>query len=86
MDTIVTASEFKAKCLDIFDRVAAGELDRVTITKRGRIVGILVPPGRAEPENVFGCMRGSVVIPADVDLTAPTGVEDFDAESGLLRR
>lgn len=86
MDTIVSASEFKAKCLDMFDRVAAGELDRVVITKRGRVVGVLVPPEQAEPENVFGCMRGSVVIPADCDLTAPTGVDMFDAEGGLLHR
>lgn len=86
MDTTVNASEFKAKCLDIFDRVAAGEFDRVVITKRGRVVGVLVPPEQIEPESVFGCMRGSVVVPGDCDLTAPTGVDGFDAESGLLHR
>ncbi len=85
---MISATEFKAKCLDIFDRVAAGELERVVITKRGRVVGILVPPEQAEPESTFGSMRGSVVISADCDLTAPTGfdAESGDAESGLLHR
>ena len=86
MDTTVSASEFKAKCLDIFDRVAAGELDRVVITKRGRVVGVLVPPEQMTPASIFGCMRGSVVVPSDCDLTAPTGLDGFDAESGRLHR
>lgn len=84
----ISASEFKAKCLDIFDRVAAGELDRVVITKRGRPVGVLYPPEKSapEPESVFGCMRGSVVIPPDWDPSEPSCTEQFDAERGVLDR
>ncbi len=84
---MISASEFKATCLELLDRVAAGELERVVITKRGRVVGMLQPPERpAAPESVFGCMRGSVVIPAELDLTEPVADEAFDAERGLLHR
>ena len=80
----VTASVFKAKCLDILDRVARHEVDRVVITKRGRVVGVLVPPAEAGAENLFGFMRGTVVVPPDVDLTDPVLEDRFEAEDGLL--
>lgn len=43
-DPTVSASEFKAKCLSLIDRVRErGE--PITITKRGRVVARLVPAG-----------------------------------------
>jgi antitoxin (DNA-binding transcriptional repressor) of toxin-antitoxin stability system len=84
----INASEFKAKCLNILDRLASHELDRVIITKRGQIVAVLTPP-QAEPAAVadlYGCMRGSVVIPEGFDLTAPVLDEPLDAELGILHR
>ena len=41
---IVSASELKAKCLDILDRNRSKELERVVVTKRGVPVAVLVPP------------------------------------------
>jgi prevent-host-death family protein len=39
----MTASEFKAKCLALFDRVRdRGET--IVVTKRGRVVARVVPP------------------------------------------
>ena len=69
----VSATEFKAKCLEILDRVGSRDLERVAITKRGKVVAVLVPPEpRAEMvKQIYGFLRDSVVIPADVDLTAP---------------
>jgi len=84
----INASEFKAKCLNILDRLASHELDRVIITKRGQIVAVLTPP-QPEPAAVadlYGCMRGSVVIPEGFDLTAPVLDEPLDAELGILHR
>lgn len=82
----ITATEFKAKCLDLFDQVANGTIDGVAITKRGRIVGILRPPERdAAPASVFGHMRGTVTIPVDFDLAAPISPE-LDAADGILHR
>jgi prevent-host-death family protein len=84
----ISASEFKAKCLDILDRLAGRELDRVVITKRGRPVAVLTPPEQqAEAvRDIYGFMRGSVVIADDVDLTDPGLDEPLDAEQGLLHR
>ena len=40
---VVTASEFKAKCLALFDRVRdRGET--IVITKRGKVVARVLPP------------------------------------------
>lgn len=79
----ITASEFKAKCLNILDRLGKHELDQVTITKRGRVVGVLLPPQATGPvADLYGCMRGSVTIPEGFDLTEPVLDEPFDAEQG----
>ena len=57
----------------------------MTVTKRGRIVAVLLPPDD-QPEAVrqlHGFMRGSVVVPDGVDLTAPVADERFGAEDGV---
>ena len=86
---IVTASEFKAKCLDILDRIRSKELERVVITKRGVPVAVLVPPpaDAAEVARLHGFLRGSViVVPPDIDLTAPVADEAFAADEGAIHR
>jgi prevent-host-death family protein len=82
----ISASEFKAKCLNILDRLDKHELDRVIITKRGRTVAVLTPPDqRADAvRNIHGFMRGSVIVADDVDLTEPVLDEPFTAENGDL--
>jgi prevent-host-death family protein len=82
----ISASEFKAKCLKILDRLAGHELDRVVITKRGKPVAVLVPPEQQADavRDLYGFMRGSVIIADDVDLTAPVLDEPFTAENGDL--
>jgi prevent-host-death family protein len=82
----IGASEFKAKCLDILDRLGARKLDRVVITKRGKPVAVLTPPDweAAAVRDIHGFMRGSVVVPHGTDLTAPVLDEPFGAMSGKL--
>ena len=46
----IAASEFKAKCLALMDRLAARKLSRIVVTKRGRPVAVLTPP--PTPEEV----------------------------------
>lgn len=77
----VSATEFKAKCLDILDRVASREVERVVITKHGKVVAVMVPPeAPAEAvRQIHGFLRDSVVIPPDLDLTAPLCDEPFAA-------
>lgn len=72
----ITATEFKAKCLDLLDRVFAGEVKQVHITKRGKDVAMLVPPkqeaeGPWDPSSMWGCMKGSLIIDPSIDLTKP---------------
>jgi prevent-host-death family protein len=82
----ISASEFKAKCLDILDRLADRTLERVVITKRGRVVAMLVPPqdAAAAVRQVHGFLRGSVALPPGFDLTAPVADEPFAAAHGEL--
>jgi prevent-host-death family protein len=84
----IGAAEFKAHCLEILDRLSKRELSRVTITKRGRPVAMLVPPENARDavQQIHGFLRGSVVIPPATDLTAPILDEPFDAAEGRLHR
>jgi prevent-host-death family protein len=85
---IVSASEFKAKCLDILDRIRSKELERVVVTKRGVPVAVLVPPpaDTVEVERLHGFMRGSVVVPPEIDLTAPIADEAFAADEDAIHR
>ena len=82
----VNATEFKAKCLDILDRISRRELQRVTITKRGVAVAVLVPPAAeaAQVERLHGFLQGSVIVPPEIDLTAPVADEAFAADKGEI--
>ena len=82
----IAASEFKAKCLDLMDQLAARKLDRIVVTKRGRPVAVLTPPPTPEEvvEGLFGCLKGRLVAPADFDFTAPVLDEPLNAAEGRL--
>ena len=81
-----TATEFKAKCLAIFDQLAGRKLTRVTVTKRGKVVAVLTPPEdlAAAGENLHGFMRGSVITPPGLDLTASSLEESLLADEGRI--
>lgn len=79
----VKASEFKAKCLQIFRDLEAHRLDKVIVTRRGKPVAELRPSQTVGPvPEIWGCMRGSVIIPEGVDLTDPVLEDIPEAESG----
>ena len=62
--TVVKASEFKATCLQLMDRVAqTGE--EIVITKNGRPVSRLVPY-RTRPRTLFGIDRGRIELVGDI--------------------
>lgn len=83
---VMTATEFKAKCLEVMDRVNSGEWSQVVITKRGKDVAVLRAPKAAEaeppwdPYSIFGCMAGSVIIPDGVDIVGPIMDPDIDGD------
>ena len=82
----ISASEFKAKCLEILGQIGARKLTRVTITKHGRPVAVLTPPDEAAESvrQLYGFMEGSVTGLDDIDLTEPVLQEPFSAASGKL--
>src|SRR3954451_18248685 len=85
---VIGAAEFKAHFLEILDRLSARKISRVTVTKRGRPVAILLPPEntREAVQRIHPLMRGSVIIPPGTELTAPTIEGQFDAAGGRLHR
>ena len=64
----VGATEFKAKCLELMDRVQARR-ETFVITKRGKPVAKLVPLERTRTAGLFGCMAGKATLTGDI--TAP---------------
>lgn len=84
----ISASEFKATCLDIIKQLGDGTLERVVITRRGKPVAVLTPPvsHAAAVRNLHGFMRGSATLPDDHE-SMPAALDDrFDAEDGILHR
>jgi prevent-host-death family protein len=56
----VAAAEFKARCLELMDRVRETRAEYV-VTKHGTPVAKLVPyDAPARPRKIFGSMRGTV--------------------------
>ncbi len=81
----ISATEFKAKCLALMDDMAAGQLHRVHITKRGKAFLTMAPGAgsRSLPsDTIFTMFRGSATIPPDLDLTTPV----IDSTSGEAMR
>ena len=85
-DVRIGATEFKNGCLELLDRISERDIKRLVITKLGRPVAIVTPPATDEEEvkAVFGFMRGSVIVPADFDLTAPVMDEPLTVDKGVL--
>lgn len=82
----ISASEFKAKCLELLDRLAGRKITRVVVTKHGRPVAVLSPPELPEEEaqSLFGFMRGRVTAPPGFDFTAPVLDETLNAAEGRV--
>ncbi|PYQ49142.1 MAG: type II toxin-antitoxin system prevent-host-death family antitoxin [Acidobacteria bacterium] len=73
----VGAAEFKARCLELMDRVAERR-ESYVITKRGKPVAKLVPMERRADEPLFGRLQG---MGEEIgDITAPVvPAEEWDA-------
>ncbi len=73
--SIISAGEFKAKCLQILDKVNITR-EPVVVTKRGKPVAMLVP--LQEAGDIYGIARDSIRYAESDDLCS-TG-EVWDAE------
>lgn len=73
----IAASEFKAKCLSLLDRVGP---EGIVITKHGRPVARLVP-AQAEYADLIGSLKGQIKIKGNL---LSTGLR-WDAQSRHAR-
>jgi len=75
----IAVGAFKSRSMAIINEIANGRVSRVVLTRRGKPVVAIVPAVPGPIRDLWGAMRGSVRIAAEVDVTAPTG-EIWDAE------
>ena len=61
----IPAGEFKAKCLKIMDQVKNYH-EEIIITKHGKPVAKLVPVEEIKAKQVFGFLKGTVIIHEDI--------------------
>ena len=80
---VIKASEFKAKCLQLMDEVAASG-EEIIITKRGRPVSRLTPY-RQKSKMAFGRNRDNIRSLKDIVEPMPADwFEDADDTAGDL--
>lgn len=85
----LSVTVFKARCLELFDRLQDGRLDRVEVTRRGKLVAVVESPHRHDEDaarKVHGSMASMTFVPEGFDLTAPVFTGRIDAEEGVLHR
>jgi len=66
MDTkekLISATEFKAKCLKILDELGA---QGIVITKRGQPVARVTPLHAIDNSKLIGSMKGKVIVKGDI--------------------
>lgn len=63
MEKLITATEFKAKCLKILDEI---ESPGIVITKRGQPVARLTPLHVVDNSKLIGLMKGKVVVKGNI--------------------
>ncbi len=82
----VSATEFKAKCLDLPDRASDRQITQLQITRLGRVVAVVTPPPIATDalNRVHGCLKGSVLVPDTIDLTDAVLDDPLAAQEGTL--
>lgn len=78
----INASEFKAKCLALFDEVArTGE--GITIVKHGKPIAQVLPLEEEKSHYPQYKLKGTIEIVGDI-LSPVLPAEEWDAEKGVL--
>lgn len=91
----MSVTEFKAKCLDLIDKLSRHEIDSIELTKRGKPVAVVKPSGELRPRTFDealadmrawqATLKGTIHLDPAFDLTQPVfDIEDFDAHHGKL--
>ena len=77
----INVTEFKAKCLTLFKELERRRYDKVVVTRRGKAIAQLTPAASEVPD-LYGALKGRMIIPPGVDLTEPVLEDIPEAESG----
>jgi antitoxin (DNA-binding transcriptional repressor) of toxin-antitoxin stability system len=59
----ISASEFKAKCLQIFDELG---VEGIVVEKRGKPIAKVIPFGTLDNSILIGSMKGKVKVSGDI--------------------
>ena len=70
----ISASEFKAKCLQIFDELGT---EGIVVEKRGKPIAKVIPLRNDDNSDLIGSMKGAIKVKGGI---FSTGVK-WDAES-----
>lgn len=91
----ISVTEFKAKCLDLIDKLSRHEFDSIELTRRGLPIAVVtakqqpksktLEEAMAELRAWQSSMKDSIWIDPDFDLTKPTSdLEDCEAFHGRV--
>jgi prevent-host-death family protein len=81
----IAATQFKAKCLELMDRVCERR-ESYVITKHGRPVAKLVPADRPRSRSVLGALEGRFQSEGDLVASARTDREWDDLAKAKVSR
>ena len=62
-EKVLTATEFKAKCLKILDHLDARG---IVVTKRGRPIARVTPISDVSNQKFYGALKSKIVIKGDI--------------------
>ncbi len=66
METILSASTFKAHCLEFLEKTRSQKMEYI-VTKRGKPMAKLIPiPEENHPSFMFGGMQDSITIKGNI--------------------
>jgi prevent-host-death family protein len=84
----VSASAFKAKCLELLNRLDTGALERVTVTKRGKPIAVVerARTPRKPYKSAYGFLRGYIKLSPDYDPFEQVIEDPDDPFIGKTRR
>ena len=83
-DNTISATEFKAKCLKIFDQLGP---QGIVVTKRGTPVARVTPVETVDHHRFYGCMKDEIVIKGDIFSTGRKwNAQPRHAHPDLVRR
>jgi Cys-tRNA synthase (O-phospho-L-seryl-tRNA:Cys-tRNA synthase) len=91
----ISVTEFKAKCLELCEKLSRNEIDSIEVTKRGKPLVTVkssvnrVPETREEALVALRRwqegMKGTIWVDPNCDLTQPaSSIEDWDAYHGKV--